>query len=471
MAVVFSFVAILLGVSFLSFAVNLHHRVSEEIRWKKATYDAYTGFFEGFADFISGRRERGALREFYGDENNKEYIGYRFEERGSHGVEYGYANDITITGFGMSEYGDGEKYREISGIYNYETYADYLYITDKERDASRHDIIRFWTPDTLDGKVHSNDTIHIQQSADEPRFIKRVTTTRNYIEYPNNDADFDEGWGFRSAIEFPDVAQELRNNAGLVLGTAGLPDDSLIHMVLNGNTIRWRKCGLFEVNGVDSLRCFPTTIAASALEYIPTSGVVFVYGKLWLSAARGRGDRMDGEFPERIANINSPFVSEGFEGMLTIGCSDTMIITDLLVYKHARTNFSVPASMDSCPDVLGLVSERFIMVHRQCPTVMYINAAMAAIRGSISVQDIYWYTAPRWLNPKQSLQIYGSLAQRNRGIVHTTYPCNSDQCERGFDEKDYHYDTRLQENPPPFFMPALDNSIIFMEGYWDGGGG
>jgi hypothetical protein len=59
------------------------------------------------------------------------------------------------------------------------------------------------------------------------------------------------------------------------------------------------------------------------------------------------------------------------------------------------------------------------MIHRQVGDKVYINAAMA-LSGSISVQDIYWYTQPGGLNPKQSLFVWGSLSQRNRGIVLTT---------------------------------------------------
>jgi hypothetical protein len=161
---------------------------------------------------------------------------------------------------------------------------------------------------------------------------------------------------------------------------------------------------------------------------------------------------MDGAIPEREENIPGAFVSEGFEGQMTIGCSDTLIVSDNIIYKHARYNGSVPPDMDSCSDVLGLVSEKFIMMHRLVRDTLYVNAALAAIAGSISVQDIYWYEEPGWFNPKHSLFIWGSMAQRNRGIIHTTYPCGSDECERGFDEKDYSYDTRLEGNPPPHFI-------------------
>jgi hypothetical protein len=168
---------------------------------------------------------------------------------------------------------------------------------------------------------------------------------------------------------------------------------------------------------------------------------------------------MDGEYPERSYTDGS-FYSRGFHGRLTIGSSDTMIIPDNLIFDHARPDNSVPPSIDTCSDVLGLVSENYIMIGETVRPTIYINAAMAAIKGSISVQDIYkQFPSDELDNEKQSLFIWGSLAQRNRGIVRTTdYPPGH---VRGFPEKDYHYDVRLKENPPPHFLPARKTKLRF----------
>jgi hypothetical protein len=288
-------------------------------------------------------------------------------------------------------------------------------------------------------------------------FTHRVTSSL-YIEVSDyNDPVLLEGYGYAPAVLFPDRADGLRENAGLWLGTQG--PDSLIQIVLDSTLIRWRKCGLVEINGVDSIRCYPATIADANTAAIPAGGVVFIEGKVWISAARGRGDIMDGPIPERAANESNAFVSRGFAGQMTILASDTLLITDNLIYQHALPNYRVPSTIDSCSDILGLVSEKFIMMHRQVRDTLYVHAAMAAIAGSISVQDIYYYeppsSNPRNRNPKVSLQIYGSLAQRNRGIIHTIWPCGLPLCERGFDEKDYHHDVRLRGNPPPYFPLAV----------------
>jgi hypothetical protein len=284
-----------------------------------------------------------------------------------------------------------------------------------------------------------------------------------YIDPPQNHARFDEGWDYGAPIIFPDQATEIRFNAGYKWHTSG---DTLWELTLDMDQIRYRKCWP-DPDRADSIKCDYTSIAAAPYILIPTSGVVFVYGKCWVKASRNLVDRMDGEYPER-SWTDGGFISDGFHGQLTIGSSDTMIIPDNLIFYQARSNNSIPTTMDSCSDILGLVSENYIMIGEKVRNTVYINAALAAIKGSISVQDIYENYPPGWDNEKQSLFIWGSLAQRNRGIVRTTdYPPGH---VRGFPEKDYHYDVRLQDNPPPHFLPALKSEMRVVGDLYSGSG-
>jgi hypothetical protein len=452
LAVVLSFVTVLLGVTFLSFAVTLHDTVSGEIRNQQTYYDAQSGVFTGLADHIAGRPFQSGLQQFY----TSNWKGYDVTNDGNEDIDIGTLHQIKIKGLGRSEFEGMDENKDIYVNFSWETYADYLYITNSERDGYRHELIYFWTPDTLDGKVHSNDTIHIMSGYDRPRFMKRVTTTPNKIVPPNNHARFDDGYGQRAKILFPDQATELRNVAGWTSGTGG--HDSLTQLGLSGQYIYYRKCGKVRVNGQDKIHCEPSSMGENYIA-IPPSGVIFIYGKTWVSAARGRRDHMDGQYPDS-SMYDGDFTSAGFGGQLTIGSADTLLIVDDIVYQDARTNRTVPTTMDSCADVLGLVSENWIMVGKTVNSTVYINAALAAVRGSISVQDIYWERSPGWDNEKQSLQIWGSLAQRNRGIVHITRPFGH---TRGFPEKDYHYDVRLIDNPPPHFMRTGQVKLQFLD--------
>jgi hypothetical protein len=451
MATVFSFVTILLGVTFLTFAITLHNSISYDIANKQAVYDTQAGTMWGLADKIAGRDSHGVWQRLY----NNNWMRYSYSAEGGQDIDIGTLNDMEIYGQGRSDYEGYNLTRNVDLSFSWESYADYLYISNKERDPVRGDIINFWTPDTLDGKVHSNDTINIQANSDQPLFKEKVTSSRNAFMPANNHAHFVKGKGWRRPIIFPDQATEIRNVAGWTASTMG--HDSLTQLVLSGDQIYYRKCGKIVVSGQIKIHCTPDNIGDQAV-LIPPTGVIFIYGKCWVSASRGRVDMMDGTYPES-SMTDGGFISQGFSGQLTIGSQDTMIIPDDLIYMHARANRSIP-SMDSCREVLGLVSENYIMVGRLVRDTVYINAAMAAVNGSISVQDIYWSSAPLWDNEKESLQIFGSLAQRNRGIVHTHEP---DYHLRGFIEKDYHYDKRLMTNPPPHFLRTAREELQYVE--------
>jgi len=337
-----------------------------------------------------------------------------------------------------------------------ESFADYIYISNKERDPYRNVILRFWTPDTFWAKVHSNDTIRISGTYDRPRFVYRVTSSAGWIEPPDNHGRFDEGWGYRPPIIFPDRAYEIRQFNGIVPALGTYNPDSLTQIVFSDSTLYVRYCGPFETPDHEIvIRCFPDFIADAPRYTIPHSGALFINGKVWISASRGLGDIMDGPFPNKDSISYHQFVSQGFAGQLTVATSDTLIITDNLIYRHSKPDYSVPTSVDSCPDILGLISENWIMMGKDVRNTLYVNAALAAIRGAISVQDIYhnWY--PGWDNEKQLLTIWGTLANRNRGITHTTdYPPGH---VRGFTSKHYIYDFRLRDNPPPHFLRTQGN--------------
>jgi len=444
MAVVLSFAMFLLGLSYLGFANQVMMETEELLADEQENYAIYAGITmsDAYARTNNpGSNYHGGLTEFYDGVYYDSYIYFGGYEGGFYRTDANY----TLVGVGYVNRHSGikrqsEAYKSIK----LETFADYLYLSDVERDTVRHVIIRFWTPDTLDGKVHSNDTLHIMGA---PRFMKKVTSAASTIDPPNNNAQFDEGYKLNAGeIKFPQQADSIRYYTGYH-GWGTFDPDSATEITFSGPYIYRRYCGLSIDN---TMECFPPFIASAPVFAIPASGALFIEGKVFIKADRTGPDILDPSFR-----------SIGFEGRLTVASSDTMIIVDNLIYRYARPDNSVPGTINEIRDVLGLISENFIMVGDSVDGVVYINAAMAALNGSISVQDIYNYWAE---NEKQSLFIYGSLAQRNRGIVHTT-----DFGDRGFIEKDYHYDKRLQRYPPPHFVPTGNNKSIYSERFFSKG--
>lgn len=458
MAVVLSFAMFVMGLSFLSSVDNLEKLVGGSIAAVQNPYDgqARASIINAIVKTDGNYPEsNGRWLKYY---NNNWYRAYvEFGSYADDDILYSTARGYQVLAQGRSTF-YGADYKIIGGVILYEiqeTFADYLYLSDCEEDPYRQEEIDFWTPDTLDGKVHSNDTLHISGS---PRFMKRVSSSAPVIIPPNNQATFDEGLYLNAAeIYFPNQADEIRNRTfRRDFGT--YDPDSVTELTFDYNRIHVRYCGPF-FNGIDTvLRCDRTNISdPTEIITIPSGeAALFVHGKVFIKANRDRPDRMD-----------SSFISNGFEGRLTVASSDTMVIYDNLIYANAAGDNSVPTDIHDC---LGLISESAIMMGDSVGDTLYINAAMAALGdyvsgdgggGTISVRDIYdyGYTTPN-NNEKQSLFIYGSLAMRNRGLVHTSY---GGYGLRGFIEKDYHYDTRLQKDPPPYFIKTRPHNVIYVE--------
>ncbi len=445
MATVLSFAMFVAGLSYLSAVDSFRNEINTQISSKQDYYAAHAGIVIGDTDIRKGYGGMGFNSnwiDYYG------LVDYRYgiEPGGFSIFGFEITRGYTVTGEGKGSYfgWDGETRHTLRKTRDVSTYADYLYISNKERDPVRLEPIFFWTPDTLDGRVHSNDTLHISGS---PRFMKRVTSSAPTTDPPQSYATFDEGLGLNATpIFFPDQADSIRfYSAFSDWGTSS--QDSATEITFSGQTIYRRYCG-YDAN--NEFRCTPSTISdpGTYQVQIPTSGAIFVRGKVIVKADRNHPDIMD-----------PSFISLGFEGRLTLASSDTMIIPDNLVYRWANFDYSVPMSIS---DVLGLISENYIMFGQDVDNYLYVNAAMASLNGSITVQDIYNYGQ---YNEKQSLYIYGSLAQRNRGLVHSSYGGG----QRGFIEKDYHYDFRLQTNPPPHFLPTNANPSVYYEAFYDEG--
>ena len=247
LSVIFSFLTVLLGTAFITYAVLLHGLVSYQIASQQAFYDGSTGALLGALDYMVGRHDRGELREFYKDN----YVGYKLLGYGDGRAESP-DGSIKIAGYGRSIYsGSNAAKKVIVSLSPNGSFADYLHLIGECRDPLRHNIIYFWTPDTVDGRAHFNDSIFISAPPyDRPVFLERVTTSARVFPLGHH-ARFLKGIGYRPPIVFNDQATELRAVAGWSTGTLG--HDSLTQLALSGDLIYYRKCGRARVDGVEKL--------------------------------------------------------------------------------------------------------------------------------------------------------------------------------------------------------------------------
>jgi hypothetical protein len=100
-----------------------------------------------------------------------------------------------------------------------ETFADYLWLTNSEHDMTTGNALYWWQADTLDGRVHSNDTLFISAGQSYgPVFYKKVTSCQDDTKPPRNTYNYNlvfksEFFPRSARIVFPDQADSVRRYA------------------------------------------------------------------------------------------------------------------------------------------------------------------------------------------------------------------------------------------------------------------
>lgn len=487
MAVIFSIVIVLLGTAYLKYVDFQRLAISYDILSGICKYAAHASEVRSLAGNPSGGMNyESDIEDFYQGDGYE--VKTNFELQSSNDVErWGFSTTTNFVVIGMAyvysnEFGDNVIFSEVSHGASSTSYADWLYITDKETQSYRDtltgdDTLRFWGPDTLNGKVHSNDKLHFQDRfGDWPVFWEKVSSCSlrfspaNAPQYVEFNAGYQLG---HYKLDFPIYADSVRaynyypglgDTNSAVVSEITLEPDYFIYRTRPATTGS-RNQTSFE---------FPESIFDAQHFAYPPTKALFIEGEVWITAAKGQlhYNRLAGD----------SLMLHGFSGQLTIGASGDIIIPQDVVYTSSNPDGSVPMSS---PDLLGLISEKHILVWRNCSNNVKITAALGAIGladdldsipanrcpnyssppysmppdsrlGTISVDGINCYNIE---NEKQKLTIWGCLIQRERGLIHTSYNGG----HRGFVSKDYKYDFRFRISPPPHFFKTKAHGNYYVE--------
>lgn len=319
-----------------------------------------------------------------------------------------------------------------------QSFADFLYFTDIEHQSGTGSPCWFITSDVIDGPVHTNDQISI---FGDPVFRDEVTsgyggpddsnTNHNpMFYYYNGDANghlespspsnapydnptFEGGYELGGTmIDMPNVLADLQD-----LAEAG----GVVLVTLTGN--------------YDIIMSRPDDVTGEPM-----------YG--YVSYRLGNQNWTD----LNLTDINGMIYVKGganvwgeLDGRLTIATTSNMYVVDDITYRGSNENGPLPDS----DDILGLVSGSDIILENNEPNQndLEIHAAMMALNTSIRADG---YNSG---DPRGTLTVYGGLVQQVRGPVGTGYldADGNAVVESGY-AKDYHYDYRLRELPPPGFF-------------------
>ena len=277
-----------------------------------------------------------------------------------------------------------------------ENFAKYAYFTDFEEMADGTEIW-FTTNDMLRGPVHSNDQINI---LGDPVFLREVTSVASSINY---------GGG-------PD--NPIFNMAGqpvFDVDPVSLPTD----------------LDLLRVKAQETDGLYFTGDAELVLGYDP--GTDFAY----VDVDQGSGP-ITYQIPANgVLYVNGNIEIKGeLKGQLTVACTGDMWLMDDIVY-----NTDPRVHPDTADDLLGLVSEQNVIV---AATVENLDAGDETFMCSImALNESFTVENYDTGSHRGDLVVVGGIIQTRRGPVGLV-------SGEGY-SKDYIYDDRLADHPPPSF--------------------
>jgi Tfp pilus assembly protein PilX len=313
-----------------------------------------------------------------------------------------------------------------------QTFGDFLYFTDNELSSSGA-TIWFVTPDYINGPMHTNGQMHLWG---DPRFGGNVASAWGGPDDsdPSHDPTFEYFNGdYYNHIESSDPSNPPHDipifEGGYELGANAIP--------------------------------LPNNL--SGLAAVAADGGITLTGNYEVIISRDdpvSGDPMYGTLSYRIPghswhdldldSFNGVFYVDGdvtvrgeLDGRLTIGASDDIRIWDDVTYRASDEN----GPTSDCDDMLGMVAGDEIIVVDNAPNQddCVIHAHLMALNN---------FTAEHYNSgsPRGDLVIRGGVVQGCRGPVGTGFISGNEVYIMTGYAKDYAYDWRLRETPPPGYL-------------------
>lgn len=429
------------------------------------------------------------------------------------------------------------RHRTITSVLRKRGFLDYLYFTNFETmDPARYDgnpftpsqaqqhcakwyyagrhpsctNIWFYSGDTINGPLHSNDAIRISGT---PTFNDDVSTSYdnssgpNYVPYGGNFGDNNPSFATSGDPHVQQVLTMPPSNAGIkartdwrIDGTGCLFTGPTRIMFVDDAKL-WVSSPFTRDVGPHCDFTPVLTTEANGVNFgiaYPENGVIYVQnvpadpadpnynnGCRWPNGGQVRGNHpfrrtnrtYDGSLVEmrfqyfrRWSDITRPGCTDGdafvqgpangsavIDGQVTIAAENDIVITGDLRYKDDTAG----------TDVLGLVANNSVEVYHPVNSGgnnvtlpnsfinglldnITIQAAILSLQHSFTVQN-YQYG-----NPLGDLTVEGAIAQQYRGPVGTFNGWTGQQVS-GYD-KVYIYDNRLKYLSPPYFLDPVESA-------------
>lgn len=376
----------------------------------------------------------------------------------------------TLYGFGGAAHSRAA--RTIIAQVQEQSFALYAYFTDQEKSSVTNGTIWFYARDRIYGPAHSNDRFHVSWSATaaDPIFYGTVSSAASTVDWSPSAPRTAQDWrrvlqGGQDAltlgvdrIELPEMSDMQRDAAW---GSAvGLPTTNGTYVPSAGGQV---DAGIY-VRGdcqvtfsVDA----PTgnqVVAVTQGSKTTTITVDLEGNQTKVSDGTPGGTHSYVGLPNgvlyctgNITSLRGTLANNYQDGMSIITRNAWTLATDLAAGKditltdnlvYATTPDATRPSTDPLnlrAASLGLLADD-IVVGTNCPNEMSIDAVNLA-NGS-------FYYASWNVKKRNNLHILGGVIQRKRGPV-GQFDSNNNHIS-GYN-KDYRYDPRMPDSPPPYF--------------------
>lgn len=356
-----------------------------------------------------------------------------------------------------------------------QSFGRYAYFTDREVSSVSGGRIWFFAGDKIRGPAHSNNeggsNFQVNWTGStQPIFEGLVTAAGPRIDYsprnPSSEADFlkifrDGSRGLQldvDPIPLPSSSDMQRQAAwggstsypsttGVYTPANGgiyIVGDSTVTMsVSSGNQVftivQGSNTTTVTVNKTTNQRTVrvnsgPTTTVAGA-----GTGVLFSTGNI---------TSLSGTVADNVMSGQNITARHAYTIAADVNSGKNITITNNLRYTSSPDpNLPTNDIVNKRPGTLGLIA-RNITVASSAPQNLSIDAVMLA--GSQSTSDGSFGVANyNTKTPTGTLRVMGGIIQKARGAV-GTFSSSSGTIVTGY-AKDYHYDTRLADDPPPYF--------------------
>ena len=379
----------------------------------------------------------------------------------------------------------GNVTRHVIARIRQQSFALYSYFTDQEKSSIDNSTIYFFSRDAVHGPVHSNDQIHISWDRTDttPIFYGTVSSANSSISWsgsgtPSGASDWthiSQGGqaSFTLGVDAISLPANTNGQQYAAWGaTSGFPTTAGSYLPLSTGTAT---SGIYVVGdctvafSVDASGNQVITVVANSKTYVYTMNLTAqtTTVKVGTAAATTYSGLPNGMLytSGNITSISGTLADNLVSGTSVIRRNSWTVATDVLNGKDITiTNNLSYATLpdDTLPDTdthnthaatLGLVGDQ-IKLDTSCPSNETITAAMLCGCSSTTTGTFYNTTYNSSL--KNTLTVIGGITQKKRGPIGTL---NGNTLTEGY-AKNYVYDSRMMDNPPPCFPMTPQYDLI-----------